>query len=237
VTRLVGLVSGKGGVGKTTLAVNLGTVFAALGHDVLVVDADLGTPNIGYHIGTHTYQATLHDVLLGKAKLKDAIFYHHPTGLKFVPGHTALYKGRTVPTLALKKLRELLEGTSPVAFIDCPSGVRDDVATIISQLHDCIAVTTADLPSVMDTLKTLKLARDHGVIVRGVVLNRVRGHEHEMQRKQIESLLESKILGVILEHPVFIESLKVAVPVSALYPASQPALAVKALAHALSGHG
>ena len=78
------ITSGKGGVGKTTTAVNLGAALNKFKEDVLIVDANLSTPNLGLHFGAPIVPVSLSHVLQGKAEIEDAI-YEHSSGLKLVP--------------------------------------------------------------------------------------------------------------------------------------------------------
>ncbi|MBS3051549.1 MAG: P-loop NTPase, partial [Candidatus Aenigmarchaeota archaeon] len=71
-TRIIAVVSGKGGVGKTTMVANIGTALSKLGKNVIILDANLTTPSLGMHLGVPLYPVTLHDVLKGRANIKDA---------------------------------------------------------------------------------------------------------------------------------------------------------------------
>ena len=229
-TRLVAVVSGKGGCGKTTVAVNLGVGFSSLSRDSVVVDTDLTTPNVAVHIGTFDYAATLHDVLLGGAAMQDAVFFHHPTGLKFVPGHMSLARGQQVAPQSLGQLRHLLDGVAPVAILDSASGVDQVTQHTIMAADEVIGVTTATLPSVLDTLRALNFARQHGRYVRGVVVNRVIGSQYEMAIPEIESMLDAKTLAVVPEDARMVEAVRVAHPIVSSHPQSPAALALKKLA-------
>ena len=83
------IISGKGGVGKTTSAVNLGTCLNHLGEDVIIVDANLTTPNVGIHLGAPIVPITLNHALNNQAKFEDAI-YEHETGTKIMPASLSL---------------------------------------------------------------------------------------------------------------------------------------------------
>ena len=81
--KLITITSGKGGVGKTTTAINLGAALNAFGKEVIILDANLTTPNIGLHLGAPIVPVSLNHVLLGKARLSDAI-YEHESGTKII---------------------------------------------------------------------------------------------------------------------------------------------------------
>ena len=95
ILKLLTIISGKGGVGKTTTAINLGAALNSFGKEVIVVDANLTTPNVGLHLGAPIVPVNLNHVLLGKAKISDAI-YEHESGTKIIPS-----------SLSVKELRRL----------------------------------------------------------------------------------------------------------------------------------
>ena len=62
-TRFIAIASGKGGTGKTTTAINLGTAMTEFGREVIVLDANVSKPNVSLHLGTPKLKFTLHDAL------------------------------------------------------------------------------------------------------------------------------------------------------------------------------
>ena len=88
-TRFVVIASGKGGVGKTFVSLNLATALSQFGRDVILVDANLSTPHIGMHLGSTTFPVTIHDVLQGKKHIHQAL-YQHPSKITVVPGSVSL---------------------------------------------------------------------------------------------------------------------------------------------------
>jgi len=93
--KIITITSGKGGVGKTTTAINLGAALNSFGKDVVILDANLTTPNVGLHLGAPIVPVSLNHVLLGKADLEDAI-YEHESGTKIIPS-----------SLSVKELKRL----------------------------------------------------------------------------------------------------------------------------------
>ncbi|MAH03585.1 hypothetical protein CMI39_02245 [Candidatus Pacearchaeota archaeon] len=87
--KLIVITSGKGGVGKTTSAVNLGAAVNHFGRDVLVVDGNLTTPNVGIHLGSPEVPVSLNHVLSEKADISEAI-YEHESGIKILPSSLSI---------------------------------------------------------------------------------------------------------------------------------------------------
>ena len=83
------IASGKGGTGKSTTTVNLGTALALLDKQTIIIDADIGMANLGLLLGLERCNVTLHEVLSGTAQVKDAI-YEGPGGVKVVPSGISL---------------------------------------------------------------------------------------------------------------------------------------------------
>ena len=71
--KIIVITSGKGGVGKTTTAINLGAAMNYFGKDVLIIDGNLSTPNVGIHLNSPEVPINLNHVLLGKAEAKEAM--------------------------------------------------------------------------------------------------------------------------------------------------------------------
>src|SRR3989344_7495282 len=88
-SKFILITSGKGGVGKTTAAVNLATAMNYFDEDVTLVDVNLTTPNVGLHLGAPVVPVTLNHVLSGKADLVDAI-YEHESGAKVIPASLSI---------------------------------------------------------------------------------------------------------------------------------------------------
>ena len=83
-TRIIGVVSGKGGVGKTTVVANLGAALRSLDKNVVLVDANVSTPALALSYGLYSPQTTLNDVLWGRAEVPEAMYIHH-TGVRLIP--------------------------------------------------------------------------------------------------------------------------------------------------------
>lgn len=100
--KLIVVSSGKGGVGKTTTCVNLASALVHKGLDVVLVDGNLTTPNVGLHLGLTKFPITYNDVLKGNANIEDAI-YVHPLGFKILPGSLSMKSFSEVNSRKLKQ--------------------------------------------------------------------------------------------------------------------------------------
>lgn len=230
-TKFVVIASGKGGTGKTTAAINIGTALNDFGRDVVVVDANIHTPNIGLHLGMHSTQLTLQDALKGKKHIKEVV-YSHPSGIKVIPAHLAIKKGKRK-----KKISDVLarlSGSTDIVIIDTAAGFGEDLQDLIKASDEVVIVTTPDLPAVTDALKTIKLAEEHDATVVGVVLNRHDVDAH-MTAENIEKMLGIQILAVVPEDKNVQKSLKLKHPVTYAYPMSKSSIAFKKAAARLIG--
>ncbi|MBI4174544.1 MAG: AAA family ATPase, partial [Candidatus Aenigmarchaeota archaeon] len=121
-TRIIAVVSGKGGVGKTTMVANIGTALSKMGKNVIILDANLTTPSLGMHMGVPLYPVTLHDVLKGRANIKDAV-YKHESGVKIVPAGISLRDMRGVDSKDLPNALLDLLGSAEIILLDAAAGL------------------------------------------------------------------------------------------------------------------
>lgn len=197
-SRIIVICSGKGGVGKTTTAINLGAALNKMNKEVVVVDANLNTPNIGLHLGAPIVPVTLNHVLKGKANIEDAI-YEHSSGTKIVPSSLSVKELTKFNTKKLPEIaRELKEHADFVIF-DSAAGFGEEVMAIFDAAEEIIVVTNPEMPAVTDALKAVKVAREMGKDVKGIIVTRHKNAKYEMPLSSIRSMLETQVIGVIPE--------------------------------------
>jgi len=233
-TRVIVCTSGKGGVGKTTLVSNLAANLTELGQHVIVVDANLTTPNLGLHLGLHLTPNSLHDVLRGDVKIKNAT-YIHPLGFGVIPASMNLNDLKDVDVGRLPEVTLNLLGKADYVILDCAAGLGREAASAISASTEVLIVTNPDLPSVADALKTVKVAKDTGKSITGVVVNRVKGKEHEMTKAEIEEILETPVLSEIPEDKNVSKSIASKTPLSSFSPDSPASVEIRRLSYLLCG--
>jgi len=218
--RIIVINSGKGGVGKTTTAINLGVSLNKLDKEVIIVDANLNTPNIGLQLGAPIVPLTFNHVLKGKADIEDAV-YEHSSGTKIVPSSLSVkeltkFNTKKIPDV-IKKLGEICD----YVLIDSAAGFGDEVIAVLDAADEIIIVTNPEMPAVTDALKAVKVARGMGKEINGVVVNRHSNASYEMPLSSIKSMLETQIIGVVPEDKAVKEALNLRDAVCHTHPRSK----------------
>ncbi|MEM5853595.1 MAG: cell division ATPase MinD [Candidatus Aenigmatarchaeota archaeon] len=233
-TRSIAIISGKGGVGKTTLTSNLAAALATLGEDVVAVDGNLTTPNLGMHVGMHFAPHTLHDVLKGKVKLKDAI-YPHPFGFKVIPASLCVDDLTGIDPSGLYEIVFNLTGKTNYILIDSAAGLGREAISALQATSEVLPVTNPNLPSVADLLRTVKLAERLGKKVIGIVLNRVGKKDYELKKEEIEEMIGYPVVAQIPEDKNIPKAIFAKMPVVNYSPNSPASIEFKKLACLLTG--
>ena len=232
--RIIVINSGKGGVGKTTTAINLGVSLNKLGKEVIIVDANLNTPNIGLQLGAPIVPVTLNHVLKGTASIDEAI-YEHSSGTKIVPSSLSIEELTKFNTKKIPWIAKELSKMCDYVIIDSAAGFGEEVIASIDSADEIIIVTNPEMPSVTDALKAVKVARKMGKEINGVVVTQHRGASYEMSLPSIKSMLESQIIGVVPEDKAVREALNLRDAVVHTHPRSKVAKKYCEIAQKISG--
>ena len=232
--RIIVINSGKGGVGKTTTAINLGASLNKLKKEVVIVDANLNTPNIGLQLGAPIVPVTLNHVLKGKAEVEEAI-YEHSSGTKIVPSSLSVKELTKFNTKKLPEIAQKLAKMTDYVIIDSAAGFGEEVIAVIDAADEIIIVTNPEMPAVTDALKAVKVAREMGKEINGVIVTRHRDANYEMPLSSIKSMLEAQIIGVIPEDKAVKEALNLRDAVSHTHPRSRVAKKYLEIARKVNG--
>ncbi|MFH0831302.1 MAG: cell division ATPase MinD [archaeon] len=230
--RIIVITSGKGGVGKTTSAINLAAALNLLGKEVILVDANITTPNVGLHLGAPVTPESFAHVLSGKTKVHEAVYEHH-SGMKVMPSSLSIQKNMDLDRVheVARKLKRLAE----IIIFDSAAGLGREAIMAIEAADDIIIVTQAEMPALADALKTIKLAERLDKNVKGVVLTRFKDSMQEESIENIEAMLETPILEIIPEDEAVGEALRMKDAVVHTHPESKAAKGYKRLAAKLLG--
>ncbi|MFH0972119.1 MAG: MinD/ParA family protein [Candidatus Micrarchaeota archaeon] len=231
-TVVIGVISGKGGVGKSVVAVNTASLLSKLGKQVVLVDADLSNPSVSLHLGLSYTPIGIQDVLAGKNKISDGIVIHPMTGLRVIPA-SLKYK----PDVSLKNLKTVLKGLDAYDYVivDSPPGITEDVEQIIEACDRIVIVTTPDIPSITSASKIVALCKSVKTQVMGIIVNRVTNSNYELSNKEIESMSEVETLCDIPEDDNVPASIAARLPVILYKPHTISSQKLKLAALLISG--
>ena len=228
-TRVIGVLGGKGGVGKTTTSINLGAAMNYFGRTVTVVDTNLTTPNVGLYLGVPIVQITLHDVLRGKKGIKEAV-YMHKSGTRIVPASIALQDLKRIDPRRLSASLKGLDETCDFVLLDVAAGLGGEALAAIKASDELLIVTNPELPAVTDALKTVKLCKEMGKPVIGAVVAKTNVKNRDLPIKEIEEMLEVPVIKIVPEDRAVKESHVLKDAVVHTHPRSAAAVQYKKLA-------
>jgi septum site-determining protein MinD len=156
---IVAVAGGKGGVGKTTVAYNLGATL-----DAVVVDADLGMADLPRGRGPD-----LHDVLAGQAEATEAV---RGGPVSLLPCGRSLAGARAADVRRLAEMLRTVADEIGDVVVDCPAGLRADVGVPLTVADACVLVASPRRFALADAVRTRELARELDAGLVGVALNR-----------------------------------------------------------------
>jgi len=233
-TKVVVIMSGKGGVGKTTVSTNLGTSLSVFGRNVIALDSNFASPHLGLHLGASYVPITLHNVMKGVNHISEAT-YLHPCSLKIVPASVSYEELKSIDISQISQVIEDLKGYSEIILIDTPAGLSKEMKYVLSATDYSIIVTTPDIPAITEALKSIKFCNDHNVEILGIIVNKVRDEDFEMNKDNIENFLEKPVLGMIPHDHKFRESISLKNPFVHIYPEREATKEYKRIAAHLIG--
>jgi len=234
--------SGKGGVGKTSLVVNLGLVLGRLQQRVLLLDADLGLANVEILLGLAP-RFSLRDVLYGDKHIRDVVT---PTtyGVRVVSGGSGLYELANLDSAQQARLLDMLlyfRDDTDWILIDTGAGINKNVIGFTAAAGEVIVVITPEPTSLTDAYSLLKVLARFGIVTEArVVVNRAAGdREGEQVAARLASAAERFLrlpvrhLGTIAEDAAVATAVMCQRPLVVAHPASPAARQIEAIAHRL----
>jgi flagellar biosynthesis protein FlhG len=156
--RTFAVTSGKGGVGKTSITVNLALALAQQGRKVLIIDADLGLANVDVMLGLNPLY-TINDVIAGRKSLAEVIV-QGPGGVQILPaasGITELTSLTQEEKLIIMQELEEFETMADVVIIDTAAGISDTVLYFNLAAQDRLVVATDEPTSLTDAYALIKV--------------------------------------------------------------------------------
>jgi len=240
--RSFAIASGKGGVGKSTLAANLALALGARGARVLLVDADFSQANLDLLLGVHPRWDLSH-VLAGEKSLEE-IVVEGPHGVRLVPAASGSPELADLDDYRLEVLWRgvsRLESDADVVLIDTASGVHRTVTWLCRAAHEVLVVTTPEMPAFSDAYALVKLLRKQGLSrPPHLLVNRADGAEEAEEVAHRLRLVARRFLSMELElwgcvpaDPAVARALRLQEPLLTAFPQAPASAAIRALSEHL----
>ena len=242
--RVITVTSGKGGVGKTNVTVNMAIQLKKAGKRVVIIDADFGLANIEVLFGI-VPKYSLADVMNGQKTISD-ILTQGPMGIQFISGGSGVQELVKIKDYQLKYFIQnltLLDKMADVILIDTGAGLSDTVLSFAKAANEVLLVTTPEPTSITDAyalIKTLRNQQTTSLPEIKLLVNRVddaeEGKEIFFKLKQVcERFLDIQIheLGYIPYDSYLVKAVKLQQPVSISFPKSNVTRSFEYLANKL----
>ncbi len=246
--RVITVTSGKGGVGKSSIAVNLAIALSRLGNRVVILDADFGLANVEVMMGVRP-QYNLADLMFRGRSLAD-IITTGPENIGFISGGSGIQE---MTNLTREQLINLsgrlveLDAMSDIIIVDTGAGISDAVMEFVMASSEILLVATPEPTSITDAyalLKTLnkkkEFVKEHSVIK--LIANRVSGEEEGSELYDKLNVVVDKFLDISLQYlgsvpqdQNLIKAVMMQKPFSIAFPGCPASKAVNGMAAKLMG--
>lgn len=225
----IGIVSLKGGVGKTSIVAALGAAIAGFNKKVLLVDGNFSAPNLGIHLKIIDPEITLQHVLSGAVNIREAI--HKLEDFDILP--SSLFNKNKINPLKLKDKLKPLKRRYDIILLDSSPALNEETLAVMLASDEIFVVTTPDYPTLSTTLKAIKLAKRRGTPVSGLILNKTHNKNFELSFGDIEYVTEVPVMAVIPHDINFLKALSEFVPSTNYKPKSESSEEFRKLAAAI----
>jgi len=229
--KIMGVLSLKGGVGKTSSVVALGDAIAGFGKKVLLVDGNISAPNLGLHLNLIDFPITLHHVLARKAHIKDSIY--KVGKLDVVP--SSIFSNLKLNPLELRDRIKPLRNRYDMIIIDSSPALNEETLAVMLASDELIIVTTPDVPSISTTIKAIRMAKKRDMQIAGLIINKAHDKDFELSIEDIEYASEVPVLAIIPYDINIQRSLSDTMPSTKHDPNSKASREYKKLAGVLIG--
>jgi flagellar biosynthesis protein FlhG len=205
-TRILALASGKGGTGKTTVAVNLALALNRAGHTVCILDADFGLSNAEVHLGLPAPERTLENVLFDNLPLDECLVPVRP-GLDLISGSSGVARMAELDTAARKRLVGEFSALSGYDFLilDNSPGISAQVISLCLATREIILVVNPEASSLVDAYALIKVLKENGLWWPPLVL--VNRAESGGQARQVFSRFQETVMQFLSLKPLFLGSI------------------------------
>ncbi|WP_310605459.1 MinD/ParA family protein [Anaerosporobacter sp.] len=247
VARVITVTSGKGGVGKSNISVNLAVQLSRLGKRVVILDADFGLANVEIMLGIRP-KYNLADLMYRGKSLRE-IITEGPQNIGFISGGSGIEELANLTRVQLDDLRKMLyelDDLADIIIVDTGAGISDSVLEFVAASSEVILVTTPEPTSITDAyalLKTLSKRSQFSIddTIIKLVSNRV---DSTVEGRELYSKLSMVVQNYLHLNIEFLGAIPMDMnvsravikqkPVSLAYPNSEAAKAMQEIANVLS---
>ena len=229
----IGILSLKGGVGKTSAVLSLGSAISDFGKRVLLIDGNFSAPNLGVHLNIIEPENTIHHVLNGDENIENAIITLENFNLDLIPA-SVVYKNKINPFKLRDKIK-LLKDRYDVILIDSSPSMNDETLAVMLASDEIFIITTPDHPTLSMTMKAIKDAKRRGINISGLILNKVYDKPFELSIGDIENTTGVPVLAVIPHDVDVVKSVSKFMPAFSHNPKSRGSVEYRKLAAAIVG--
>jgi len=243
--RVLAITSGKGGVGKSNITVNLAARLARMGRSVVVLDADMGLANADVLCNV-TPRATLAHVIAGRKQLEDAMI-EAPGGFTLIPGASGLAQMANLSEFERARVFNLfrqLEDAHDLLLIDTGAGIGPNVMSYLVAANELLVVTTPEPTSITDAYALIKaVSRQREEVAVSLLVNMARDRDEARRVFERVGAVTRRFLGLALSDAGFVlqdprvgVSVRRRCPFVLDAPDSPASVCIKQLAHKLDRH-
>lgn len=236
-TRIIAITSGKGGVGKTNIAVNMAIAYAQLGKKVILIDGDLGMANVNVLLNVVPKYNLLQ--VINKQKTMQEIILDTEFGIKFIAGANGFSK---IANLSVEELEYFAKqfsslGNADIIIIDTGAGIANNVLQFVAAADEVYVVTTPEPTAITDAYGIIKIITteivDREINIQ-LLVNRVHSADEGKRISEriiniVGQFLNYKVnyVGFIYEDPIIQASVIRQKPFIVVNPTSKPSTCIK----------
>ncbi len=237
--RAIVITSGKGGVGKTTTAANLGASLAQRGHSVVLVDADIGLRNLDVVMGLEN-RIVYHlvDIVRGRCTAQKALIRDRRIdNLYLLPSSQSDEKESVSPD-EMRDLVRALKGAYDYVLIDCPAGIEQGFRNAVAGADEAIVVATPEVSSIRDADRVVGLLAAEDIPTR-LICNRISAEMVKrgdmLSQDDVIEILSLELLGAVPLDDAIVSSTNKGMPATLAGARSAAARAYENIASRVTG--
>ena len=228
---MIGIASGKGGVGKTTVAINIAYALGEIGRKTLAIDVDIALPNLDLYTGLEKPMITLLDLLNNTSDYKHAI-YRMTDNLDLLPCGTSLHAMQEMDINNLKEVVEEVSNAYEYVILDIAAGLSKFTIVPITLSQEVCLVVNPEPASIQDAQKVIAVTKFAGSHLCGVVVNRCRKKKDE---QEVGARLGVPVLGCIREDKEIPRSIEERTPIVVWKPGSTASKSFNSIVRKICG--